>query len=236
MIEENVSASDAAVSTIVRGNTGRTLSYLTPDEESEDLLVRRWFACESEDQFARHSVRKAFEKALRDAPKVDSVLHVYRGRPFDSDKDAPSSFEFGPPSSRDAKAGRYNRDGESFLYLSTSSAGVHAELSHHYSDGPTFYYQRFSIDCVQFAVADLTAESLPNILHLTFDMSERVHESARYFTSQVICEIVGACGFSGMFVPGVRGSPKNRYSNLVVFSTEDQWRSWVNSDSVPKRL
>src|ERR1700690_2287479 len=110
MIEENAFASDAAVSTIVRGNTGRTLSHLTPEEESEDLLVQRWFACESEDQFARHSVRATIEKALRDAPKVDGVIHAYRGRKFGSDKDAPSSCEFGPRPSRGAIAGRYNRD------------------------------------------------------------------------------------------------------------------------------
>jgi hypothetical protein len=221
--------------TVQRAATGRRVSFMTAEEKRIDVLVADWFATETTERFMGHPAIAEFEEALRTATSKEGKLVVFRGRIF-SASTITDPFEFGPPPRGIAPQGRYNREGGPVLYLSTTIAGVAAEMNRYQRKDSHLHCQRFMLDMNNLAVAELSRDDCAPILAITFDYSELERDPAKYFRSQGLAEVVERCGFDGMLVPGVRGSNDNRYHNLVMLGASDRWKQWVDKDELPSRV
>lgn len=218
--------------TIARAATGRSVSFVTPEEQRIDALAAAWFSQSCEDTFRVHDAAHEFAEAARSAPTATGRITCFRGRLF-TIATVTDSYAFGPPPREVAGHGRYNPKGQAMLYLASTVCGVAAELARHRREGMQLFCQRFSVDLDALKVADLRAtENIP-IFQICFDYSERERDSARYFKSQILAESIAMAGFNGFLVPGVRGTKENRYHNLVIFEPEAQWRGWVVVTSPP---
>jgi len=119
------------------------------------------------------------------------------------------------------------------LYLATSASGVVRELC---SELPPvdLYCQNYRLPLGVLRVVDFSSPDLENFVHIAFDYAEYGLGSGgindrEYGFSQVLAEIVEAAGYEGMIVPGVRGTPDDRYCNVVLFSAES-WKEWVEGE------
>ena len=101
------------------------------------------------------------------------------------------------------------------------------------------YVQRYSLPVDKLRIADFTDLSADDFITAVFSHAEECevngYTKPGYTFSQVVGRLVSE-KFSGMRVPGVHGERAHRYSNIVVFRPEPDWRKWVESDSAPFRL
>lgn len=177
------------------------------------------------------------EQFLQELGRVEAIrtpIQCYRGRtpPFRSD--VPSAEEMGPPTN--PKAGRYNRDGVSVLYLCDREEGVRRELQAR-SSSDFSWVQRYAIPPQARGIADLTAVGPDSIVASACWFAELAAPDAAptWAFSQFVAELVSD-QFDGMRVPGVRGTNTLRYANVVIFSPAQRWSAWVDRSMGPQLL
>lgn len=59
-------------------------------------------------------------------------------------------------------------------------------------------------------------------------LPDRAYAPTQTF-SRFFAQLVSSAGFDGMIVPGVRGDPRRRYRNVVIFNPVD-WQHWSLGD------
>jgi len=212
---------------VTRGATGRVVETLTKEQWKCEADVLDWLNASGDDvdHQGRAQVLDGLAKLNRAPPCI-----AFRAREFERNGSPPTMLDFGPNPLR--RRNRYNRDGEAALYLGSSLDGIRSEMKVYAQPGNDFFVATFGSIDPALRIADLTDRTLPNAVHHAFDRAEREDgESA----GQRLAGLVRDFGWQGMLVPGVRGSPTNRYCNLVVFSVED-WKNWIDQESTPVRL
>lgn len=217
-----------------RGKTGRKLAYVNEKQKAADAIAASWFKCRSQLEFRQHCARKKFQAELRNAPVLNGVLTAFRGRLF-ARGCAPASMEFGPPPNPSkVKSGRYNAACEPVLYLATTPTGVIAEVK---TDDQEMILiaQRFRFDTKDMNIADLTGGGDLVLVPMVFDRAEHENEGESTYRSLVLAETVARCGYGGMLVPGVRGTPTDHYCNLVIFNPTP-WTDWLDTSLPPVAL
>lgn len=229
---DSVVGTDELVSSVTRGATGRTTNFLSNAQYAEERSVLRWL--ESPDK-GSHYAADIFQNLIKNAEVLEEpTLMAYRGKFIDSLDPCPMSDSFGPT----LRAGRYNSEKVPTLYLSASRQGVAAELDHLKATDKILYCQDYAVPTAELRIANFASPNVSNFVQIAFDSAEHAsHPGAtdkrNYLFSQKLAQIVVKTGFSAMLVPGVRGSQNNRYTNLVVFSPGERWKSWYCSDSPP---
>ncbi len=146
----------------------------------------------------------------------------FRARPS-TEVGAGGWAEMGPPP-RASRAGRYNRRGHSVLYLSSTRAGVRAEIA-----AAALCIQEYRLPNLR--IVDLAREDLSDLICAAFDLAEGAsvdgrQGSATYAFPQFLAGILRLRRIDGFLVPGVRGNGDQAYSNLVVFRPLRRWHTW----------
>jgi hypothetical protein len=204
---------------VTRGHTGRRITVDRDFYRAQKLAERSTLAL----RFSPWAWRAVHE--LHNASVVAlSPLVLFRARPDDCS--IHGWEEMGPPPVGRAPDGRYNRAGESVLYLSNSEEGVRLEVP-----PGRICIQQYVIYAPPLRIADLGSEGVSNLLHAVFDLAERARVQGRsgpatYAFSNYLARSICRCGFDGFMVPGVRGSSSIRYYNFVFFRPVGSWRSW----------
>jgi RES domain-containing protein len=233
-----VSISDSLGCSIVRGATGRKTNFLDAKDNADEREVIAWRDAPDMDAMLAHPTAVRFAQLLRTHAPLEAAppMRTYRGRWFSLAADAKPG-EFGPPPANRCKHGRYNNEGHPVLYLASSSQGVLAEFSEDQdSHEPRFLMcQALDSDLSGLRIFDASASTLANFEHCVWDYAERPDigrvAGKEYLFSRAVAAVVRAAGFDGMLVPGVRGTPSNRYNNLVLFDAEPRWRDWPAPES-----
>ncbi len=217
---------DETIAVITRGHTDRKV---TIDDKAGYEIARKW----AESPCLNAPASQLFRKELcRIDPVHAAVLVGFRGRLDDGT--VKGWQQMGPPLPSQADHGRYNRKGESVLYMCDSAEGVRRELLASYMTHIGFI-QRYSLDAWDISIADFTSSNMNSFLRSVFDIAESCNVSGRpgpnnYTFSQYVAKIVEWVGFDAMLVPGVRGDTKQHYRNIVVFDSE-KWESWSDRDA-----
>jgi RES domain len=204
---------------VTRGHTGRRITVDRDFYIAQKLAERSTLAL----RLSPWAWRVVHE--LRNAPVVAlTPLALFRARPDDCS--IHGWEEMGPPPVGRAPQGRYNRAGESVLYLSNSEEGVRLEVT-----AGRICIQKYAIYAPPLRIADLGSERASNRLHAAFDLAEKACVPGRsgpatYAFSNFLARSICRSGFDGFIVPGVRGSSSIRYYNVVLFRPEGTWRSW----------
>lgn len=204
---------------VTRGHTGRHITVDRDFYRAQTFAERSTLAL----RLSPWAWRVAHE--LRNAPVVAlSPLVLFRARPDNCS--IRGWEEMGPPPVGGAPDGRYNRAGESVLYLSNSEEGVRVEVA-----AGRICIQEYVIYAPPLRIADLGSEGASNLLHAAFDLAEKARVPGRsgpatYAFSNFLARSICRSGFDGFIVPGVRGSSSIRYYNVVLFRPERTWRSW----------
>jgi RES domain-containing protein len=227
---------------LIRGATGRATSYVTKEQQQQELLIKEWAQCTDADAILSHPGIALFEQLIDAASIFSTPIVAYRGRYRSADMTPhPMPRHFGPPPAELTKAGRYNTAGNPVLYLATSRHGVAFELRR--EDEPTvgLYCQEYVVDTTDLRVADFSDPRLDNFVHIAFEYAEYGLrdggiDTRDYHFSKVIAGVVERQGFHGMIVPGVRGNPKHRYKNIVIFHPGQRWECWVNANRPPELI
>jgi hypothetical protein len=125
--------------------TGREIHW---SDECWDS-VKEWAKLQSCKQLAAHRLCNELTKALRCARRLDgSQLRCFRGVSHDF---TPGPKNMGPPCPKCARSGRYNHDGKSVLYLSTTTKGVALEVGCQ----PNTWVQSYTLNPGGLRIADL---------------------------------------------------------------------------------
>jgi hypothetical protein len=211
---------DGSLSNVVtRGHTGRRITVDGDFYRAQKLAERST----RDLRFSPWAWRVVHE--LRNAPVVAlSPLVLFRARPDDCS--IHGWEEMGPPPVGRAPDGRYNRAGESVLYLSNSEEGGRLEVA-----AGRVCIQQYVIYAPPLRIADLGSEGASNLLHAAFDLAEKARVPgwsgpATYAFSNFLARSICRSGFDGFIVPGVRGISSFHYTNVVLFRPEGTWRSW----------
>lgn len=203
--------------------------------DSDYALARGWAELADPTQFERHEALKRFIAGMTPAstlrPKGGGLL-CFRGRRRFLAGYSPSPWEMGPPPSASAPEGRYNKVGESVLYLCESERAVLEEPIT--GTGP-LWIQRFVLPADQLAIADFSSVRGDDFLSKVFLFAELAGNpgvAVQLCFSQFVASLVSR-HFDGMWIPGVRGNKNHRYCNLVMFRAESRWRDWLQLDAAP---
>ena len=223
----NVTVSDEIGCSIKRGATGRRIDTLSKEQWKSEVLVEAWLSDDADNR--EHPGRALVSEGL-EGMKLASPMVSYRALSFASDVAPASAIEFGPNPKR--RSNRYNRDGETAMYLCTTVAGLQAEMLCYHDPEKVCFFATFSAISSEISIADLTDASLPAVVHQAFDYAERPESR---WAGHRLADLIRSLGYQGLLVPGVRGSPANRYANLVIFNYEG-WEAWVDSRSPPRLL
>jgi hypothetical protein len=214
------SETDYSLSKVVtRGHTGRRIQVDSGFYRAQRLTSRKSLFPLRLLPWTRRVLRD-----LHKAPLVGSPLELFRGRPRDGS--IRGLEQMGPPPVGCAPDGRYNRAGESVLYLSDSEEGVRLEVT----AGP-ICIQQFLVPAPSLRIADFAPEEVSNRVHAAFDLAERACVPGRdgpnnYAFSQLLARSIFRAGFDGFIVPGVRGNSSVRYRNVVLLKPDRAWQSW----------
>jgi hypothetical protein len=239
-VQEQVNCSVQVGCSVNRAATGRTINYETPEHNLQEELVKQWVNAENRDALLSHPVAIKFRSFVSETPVVDgNALLCYRGCYKRSDMHpCPLPIHFGPPPPAATDSGRYNNTVGTVLYLCTSSYGVAYEKQEDKKPIKDLFCQEYILDLSILRLADFSHHSLDNFIQIVFDYAEYGMrrggiDKDDYTFSQIVSDIVNQCGFSGMSVPGVRGTPERRYQNIIIFNPEVIWRRFVNMDVEP---
>ena len=210
------------------GPTGR---FITAD--SDYALIRDWAERPDQDLQQRHEARARFAAHLSQVPGfAGASLRCCRGSKRFASAHVPTSDEMGPPPRGAASEGRYNKPGESVLYLCESKASVAREPIA--GDGP-LWIQWFILPTNRLVIADFSSLRADDFASKVFWFAELAGNAGvahRSGFSRLVASLVGQM-FDGMRIPGVRGSHDVCYSNIVVFRAELRWRDWLEIGSQP---
>lgn len=212
------------------GPTGRLVTA-----DSDYALVREWAELPDQDLQQSHQAVARFATHLSQVVRLPGVsLSCCRGsRRFPSGY-VPTSDEMGPPPTVAAAEGRYNRSGESTLYLCESEGGLAREPIA--GDGP-LWIQRFVLPTERLSIADFSSLHADGFASKVFWFAELAGNEdvvQRLHFSQLVASLVRQ-KFDGMRIPGVRGTHDVRYSNVVIFGAEPSWRDWLEIGAQPKQ-
>ncbi len=135
----------------------------------------------------------------------------------------PARDRMGAPDENNASAGRYNDESRPVLYLSLEYDGALQEMKR--AEAPsrkTLWVQKYSLPLGQLSVLDVRASGGDDWLWKAFDYCETTERSSDlsspYPCSRRIAGLVRQAGYDCILIPGVRGDPSFRYTNVVVFN------------------
>jgi len=217
-------ANMSATLSVKNGHTGRTVACTT-----EYGLIRKW-ASLSREEIPQDPLADELRAAIANAQCVQGEeLVCYRGRSLERGS-RPSIEQLGPPpEGKPCLENRHNRENESVLYLCSCEAAIPREVTT--ESGNELYCLVYRLPLQDLRVADFTELGLAPFVNGVLEIAESFNVEGRgpatYSFSQFIAQLV-AEAFDGMMVPGVRGDPSFRYSNIVVFRPHPQWREWVD--------
>ncbi|MBW2741441.1 MAG: RES family NAD+ phosphorylase [Deltaproteobacteria bacterium] len=243
IIQEQVGLSDQLGCSLTRGATGRTTNYESPEHNRQEALVKQWAEAENREAFLMHPTAEKFGSIISEAPVINgTTLVCYRGCYRRPDMlPHPLPHHFGPPPPEHTDAGRYNIAGKPVLYLCTTKYGAAYEKQEDSNPIKDLFCQEYLLDLAVLRLADFADPSLDNFIQIVFDYAEYGIRDGKinkdeYLFSQAVAAIIGGKGFSGILVPGVRGTPERRYQNIVIFNPGEIWGKFVNMDMEPERI
>jgi len=212
---------------VTRAHTGRVSESFTAEQQACEFLVNQWLDGASDDptSWGRRLVRELIDELPRCAAPL-----AHRARRFPKTVHPTDPMAFGPPPS--PTAGRYNRTGQSALYLGRDTRGLSAEMAQYAKPGEHFYYARY-LPVPSLSLVDLSDANVHAALHLAFDRAERL--DVDYEAAQRLADVVRELRIDGIIVPGVRGTKSHHYSNMVLFNFLD-WTMWVDTSHLPELL
>jgi hypothetical protein len=198
--------------------------------------VSRWAFEPTREALIAHELCARFEDELDAVLPIDSTeIRCFRGQALAVNSEPPPLDRLGPPPTEYVvEGGRYNRPGNSVLYLSDTEEGVQRELAEREGEFE-IWMLRFLVRTTDLRLADFTHFDPDHFLTAVFWHAERA-ETELYPTfvfSQTVAEIV-ARRFDGMIVLGVRGENGFNYRNVVIFRPHALWRNWVYASSQVK--
>lgn len=231
MDEENLRGS-AKIGFVVRATlsaeqqrTGRRIRA-----DSVHARVQAWAMSAVHD---RNEAELEFVNSLSSARRLaPSKLICFRGQRRFALGYSPQLQDMGPPPPGAPSAGRYNKQGESVLYLCETEQGVMREPID--GTGP-LWLQRFLLPTGALEIADLRPGRADEFVDQVFWFAEHAGEAPNQCSlefSQRIAELV-ADRFDAMMIPGVRGDESHRYTNIVVLRRVSEWMSWLYPESLP---
>lgn len=224
-IVDGIAVSDSAGWVGTRGATGRVTSCMTRQELLTLILILRWAKAPRADSRVAALAEKQLLRSLRAAPAA-RVSEAFRGRPFEGTPMVRSPYEFSSNPRRPAN--RYNRDGESALYLGLDFEGIAPEAAVRAHEH--LQIARFRFPSPMDGILDLCPGSDDVWLAHAMDLAER--PDSDFSVGHRIADLVRSIGARGFVVPSVRGTRGARYRNLVIFDP-DEWREWVDLSFVP---
>jgi hypothetical protein len=156
---------------------------------------------------------------------------LYRGRNF---RGSPMPLDnFGPPSSKNAIAGRYNLKGSPVLYLCDDPKGVREEVAS--LPGEDLWVQQFRLPS-KISLVDtrfLSRDSFANAVF--FAIENALDDPAPALGARVAGLVTAKFHESeGMIVRGVRAKGEFQYANVVIFRPEKRWTDWLDSTVRPQ--
>jgi hypothetical protein len=186
-------------------------SYASGLESLEECLSVNF------DSGRRHPIGIELAAAIDATPRLTiSARDWWRGRVDADESSPPSSFSAPPPAL--AKAGRFNRAGESFWYLADTPQHVVMEIGDDWR--PAAVVQRFRVEelrrVLNLARRDLidTAETRlsPIVMALIFgrwlgqigDPHSAAPKGSEYLLSQFVAECARRAGFAAILSSGAR--------------------------------
>ena len=240
IVQERTGLSDQVGCSLTRGATGRTTNYECTEHHLQETLVKKWAEAENKEVLLSHPTADKFGSMITETPVINgTTLVCYRGSYRRPDMlPRPLPHHFGPPPPELTETGRYNIAGEPVLYLCTKNYGVAYEKREDSNPIRDLFCQEYMLDLSVLRLADFADRKLDNFIQIVFDYAESGMgdgniDKSEYLFSQVVAAIVEQKGFSGMLVPGVRGTPEHRYQNVVIFNPEIIWKQFVNMDLEP---
>ena len=108
---------------LTRAHTGRVSDSFTQEEQICEILVSAWL--DGSDDDPMHWGRQLLRELLEELPRC-SVSATFRARDFPETVCPTDPMMFGPPPTPGPN--RYNRTGQTALYLGESLAAVSAEM------------------------------------------------------------------------------------------------------------
>lgn len=179
----------------------------------------------------RNEAEREFVNSLSNVRRLEpSELICFRGRRDFTSGCIPQPNDMGP--SPVARAGRYNRQGKSVLYLCETEKGIMREPI---GGTGALWLQRFLLPTSDLTIADLRPGRADEFVDQVFWFAEHAGEAPNHCSlefSQHVAELV-AERFDAMMVPGVRGDKSYKYSNIVVLRQVSEWMSWLHPESLP---
>jgi hypothetical protein len=213
---------------VTRAHTGRISESFTAEQQACERLVNQWLDGASDDAMAWG--RLLVTELLAELPRCVAP-QTFRARRFPKSIHPTDPLCFGPPPP--IAAGRYNRAGQSALYLGMTTQGLRAEMEQYALPDQHFYFARYC-PILSVSLVDLSAASAHAALHLAFDRAERL-DLGGYEAAQRLADVVRELGIDGIIAPGVRGTKAYNYSNVVIFNCLD-WATWVDMSHPPEPL
>lgn len=144
------------------------------------------------------------------------------------------------PSRRRINADRYNRDGESVLYLSENDGGVVREckMGDARADADReLWIQEYLIPASSLRIVDLSIGDEETLINNVMWFAEHAGDDPNptKLFSRAIAELA-ARSFDGFLVRGTRGDDSFEYRNLVIFRPLGRWESWLAPGGQPRVL
>lgn len=212
---------------VARGHTGRVSESFTAEQQVCERMVNEWLDSASDD--SSMCGRRLISELISERPRC-AAPQTFRARSFSETTRPTDPLEFGPAPSRPQN--RYNRAGQSALYLGMDVPGLGAEMAEQAKPGEHYYYARY-LPVDSLSLVDLSDASAHAALHLAFDRAERL--DLNYESAQRLADVVRELHIDGIIVPGVRGTIDYHYSNVVIFNCAD-WAMWVDPSHPPELL
>lgn len=233
MTTHNVSASSTPLFSQTVTWAIKTLHGREVAESDGHSKAMEWVKTYCADSEKDNPTEDEFRASLAEAPRLTTKETLFRFRPW-GECEPPSPQDMGPPSNRNASAGRYNDEGQAALYLCSSDKGCHCERESIKEDKRPYYIQQFEIDFSKLNIADTTALPDTNLVNHAFLFSERCKFAEGYPDNYLFCQnlasIIAEVGFEGMKVFGVRNNG-TEYANFVIFKPNDRpWTGWLRGE------
>ena len=218
------------------GSSAKTLHRLATDRsmDVEPVLLRNaeiWRNQCTESDPGHPDYEERFLSALDFARVTIVDAPLFRGRNL---RGSPTPLDhFGPPSSKNAIAGRYNLKGSPVLYLCDDPKGVREELAS--LPGEDLWVQQFHLPS-KISLVDtrfLSRDSFANAVFLAIENA--LDDPAPALGARVAGLVTAKFHESdGMIVRGVRAKGEFQYANVVMFRPEKRWTDWLDPTVRPR--
>lgn len=182
----------------------------------EYTAARNWARGEGALPAAEHEAR--FRSMLSNVKRASGTLRCFRGVAL-----AARPAHCGPSPKPPTCDGRYNRVGETMLYMSDCVLGVLRELE---AQPDPKWIQEFDVPLDLLNIADFVNLSEGEFINHVFFNAERTvwpDTDTTYAFSQRVARLVREHGFGGMIV---RGARDGGYVNVVIFEPGARWQDW----------